>query len=510
MELLHALFMTLYTFVLVMVSVYGFHRWALVFLYYRHRHRHTEPKERFDPLPRVTVQLPMYNEKYVARRIIAETCHIDYPRDRLQIQVLDDSTDETVDIARAAVDAAEAKGFDIEYIHRDDREGFKAGALANGLETATGQFVTIFDADFIPEPSILRRSIDYFTDPKVCAVQTRWEHINRDDSILTRTQAILLDGHFVIEHTARNRSGRFMSFNGTAGTWRREAITDAGGWQHDTLTEDMDLSYRAQLRGWEFVFLPTLTAPAELPTDMAAFKAQQHRWTKGGTQTAMKLLPRIWLSKVALKAKIDATFHLTCFSVHLYMVLLVLMLFPAMYLRSVPLEAGTAWRTLFDLSIFSLATLSAGTFYVCSQFELFGTWRDALKYLPLLMALGIGMCLSNAKAVLEALRGKESPFVRTPKLAGRANYDESPSATKPRKRKLDLMPYLELAMGLYMAVCTVAAATSVRSLFGAPFLMLFTVGFFYVSLLSFQGQRVRRRAPAADDAEAVPDEIRAE
>ncbi len=485
--------MTLYTVVLVAVSIFGFHRWSLVYLYYRHRNRPSVPRNNFDELPLVTVQLPMYNEKYVARRIIEEACKIDYPRQKMQIQVLDDSTDETVVIATAAVEKARAAGVDIQYIHRGNRTGFKAGALANGLTSATGEFVTIFDADFIPEPSILRRSIHYFTDPKVCVVQTRWEHLNRKDSLLTRGQAIFLDGHFVIEHVARNRSGRFMSFNGTAGTWRREAIADAGGWQHDTLTEDMDLSYRAQLRGWTFIFLPELGAPAELPPDINAFKAQQHRWTKGGTQTALKLLPRIWMSNAPLKAKIEATFHLTSFTVHLYMAILVMMLFPAMFIQSVPLADGTPWRMMFDISIFSLATLSASTFYVCSQQELFGSWRTTLKYLPFLMALGVGMCVSNTKAVLEALFGRQSEFVRTPKVGEGVDIyaTDEPSSTA---RKFDIVPWLELLFAIYLTVCTVFSLLDARSLMGAPFLVIFTVGFYYVSILSFRMQWLRRRA----------------
>ncbi|KKL12963.1 hypothetical protein LCGC14_2530510, partial [marine sediment metagenome] len=282
-------------------------------------------------------------------------------------------------IARAAAD-----GFDIEYIHRDNRDGYKAGALANGLKTATGEYVAIFDADFLPEPDFLIRSMDYFTDPQVCAVQTRWEHINRDDSLLTRAQAIWLDGHFAIEHVARNRSGRFMAFNGTAGTWRKAAIDDAGGWQHDTLTEDMDLSYRAQLRGWKFVFLPEQTTPAELPSEMSAFKAQQFRWTKGGTQTAMKMLPRIMLSNAPLKAKVDAFLHLTCFSVHGYVVLLTLLLYPTMLIRYLSGTDPVTWRIALDMGVFTLATISASVFYVASQYELFRDWRTVLKYLPFL------------------------------------------------------------------------------------------------------------------------------
>ncbi len=512
MPLLRTVFITVYTFVLVMVAVYGLHRWVLVTLYYRCRNRESKPMGRFDELPSVTVQLPMYNEKYVAERIIERTCEIDYPPEKLQIQVLDDSVDETVEIASAAVAEARRRGHDIEYIHREDRVGYKAGALENGLKTATGEFIAIFDADFMPEPHCVRRSIDYFTDPKVCVVQSRWEHINREDSMLTRGQAILLDGHFIIEHVARNRSGRFMSFNGTAGMWRREAIADAGGWQHDTLTEDMDLSYRAQLRGWKFIFLPELTAPAELPPDMAAFKAQQHRWTKGGTQTALKLLPRIWLSKAPLKAKIEATFHLTSFTIHLYMLVLILMLFPAMYLQAMPLEQGSGWRVLFDLSIFTLATVSAGTFYVCGQIELFRTWRDALKYLPFIMALGVGMCLSNAKAVLEALFHRESEFVRTPKFgAGDADYQRHKLGARRRKKKFKLLPCVELLFSVYMGVCAVLCVTDKRTLLGAPFLAICAVGFGYVSLLTFHGQYARRRVlPQAKPADPATEEVRSE
>ena len=321
-------FMTLYTLVLVLVSMYGLHRYAIVFLYYRHRKNAPRPAGQWQELPIVTVQLPMFNERNVATRIIEKACLIDYPKDRLQIQVLDDSTDDTVQIAQAAVEAARAKGFDIEYVHREDRSGYKAGALCNAMATLKGEFITIFDADFIPDPQILRRSIPFFTDPKVCVVQTRWDHINRNESILTRSQAIFLDGHFAIEHVARNRSDRFMSFNGTAGTWRRAAIDDAGGWHHDTLTEDLDLSYRAQLRGWRFVFLPDLTAPAELPPEIVSFKQQQHRWTKGQVQTAVKLLPALLRAPLPWWVKVESLFHLTCTVVYIPAVILSLVLFP--------------------------------------------------------------------------------------------------------------------------------------------------------------------------------------
>ncbi len=496
--LINAIFISIYTFALVMVSFYGLHRYVLVFLYYRHRHNAPKPAGHFETLPRITVQLPMYNERFVARRIIEKTCLIDYPRDRFQIQVLDDSTDDTQQIALETVRRAQADGFDVEYIHRNDRTGFKAGALANGMNTSTGEFITIFDADFVPHPEILKKSVDYFTDPKVCVVQTRWDHLNRDDSMLTRSQAIFLDGHFAIEHVARNRSQRFMSFNGTAGTWRRAAIDDAGGWQHDTLTEDLDLSYRAQLKGWKFVFLPDLIAPAELPPEMMAFKAQQFRWTKGGAQTALKLLPKVLLSKAPLKVKVEAFFHLTCFTMHLYMLVLVLLLFPALYLQTSPLGDGSIWRTVFDISVFALATMSAGVFYIASQVELLRDWRFTLRYMPVLMAIGIGLSVSNAKAVIEALLGKQSEFVRTPKYGGAAMPVASAIKQIGRKKsKLNALPYIEFAFGIYMCLCIICSLVQGRALLSTPFLVMFAFGFFYVSLMTFHAQRVTRRMEQA-------------
>ena len=509
-ELGQTVLITVYTFSLVMVSIYGLHRYVIVWLYYRNRKKAIKPAGHFDELPRVTVQLPMYNERLVARRIIEKACEIDYPGDKLQIQVIDDSTDDTVDIARQAVAEARAKGFDIEYVHRDNREGYKAGALANGLKTATGEFVTIFDADFVPEPSILQRSVHYFTDPKICVVQTRWDHINREDSMLTRSQAIFLDAHFAIEHVARNRSERFMSFNGTAGTWRRTAIEDAGGWHHDTLTEDLDLSYRAQLKGWKFVFLPDLTAPAELPPIMSAFKAQQFRWTKGGTQNALKLLPRVWLSKAPLKVKIEAFFHLTGFTLHLYMAMLVLFMFPAMYIQCIPLESGSVWRGMFDMTVFSLATMSAAVFYTASQVELAKDWRVVVKYMPFMMALGIGLCVSNTKGVIEAFIGKKSSFVRTPKYADHQRDTAMVECVSPRKHKWNWVPYVEFLLGLYMATSLVISLTSWGTMTLAPFLMIFTFGFFYVSVMSFHCERVTRNAetpnkPMPAESRVAPD-----
>jgi len=360
-EIVKVVLLAVYVTVLFMVALYGFHRYMLVYLYIKHRHNIYQPKGKFASLPRITIQLPMFNEDVVAERVIRHTCQIDYPLDRLEIQVLDDSTDGSADIARKACEEWAAKGYPIKYIHRENRVGYKAGALAHAMKEATGDFIAIFDADFIPPRDILHNVVDYFSDPKIGMVQVRWDHLNRDASLLTKGQAIFLDGHFVIEHTARNRSGRFMHFNGTAGVWRRQTIDDAGGWQHDTLTEDLDLSYRAQLKGWQFLYLPQFCAPAELPPEMIGFKQQAHRWTKGSVQTAIKLLPRIMRSRqLSYRIKLEAFFHLTNTIVYPLMVVLTLMMYPIFfgYIDNVeaPLKGHTWGHFLFSLGLFILAT----------------------------------------------------------------------------------------------------------------------------------------------------------
>ena len=501
MTLFETLILGSYFFVLVILGLYGWHRYYLVYSYMKNKDRAPGPPPAWDgPLPPVTIQLPLYNEMYVADRLLQATARIEYPKELLEIQILDDSTDETSEVARLAADRLVEQGFDVKFMHRTNRSGFKAGALEAGLKVARGEFVAIFDADFIPTADFLQRTVPYFQDPKLALVQARWGHVNADYSVLTKVQAILLDAHFVLEHGGRNRAGHFFNFNGTAGIWRRKVIPEAGGWQHDTLTEDLDLSYRAQMRGWKFVFLRDVTAPAELPPEMRAFKAQQFRWTKGGAQVALKLLPKVLLSKAPLKVKVEAFFHLTCFMLHLFMLGLVLMIYPAMYLQSVPLESGTVWRGMFDLGIFTLATLSASVFYVASQYVLFQDWRTAVKYLPVLMAIGVGLCVSNTKAILEALLGKSSEFVRTPKYGDGTLALNGPGYV--RKRKRDFLPYIEFALGLYMAACAVLSMLDTKSFMAAPFLVIFSFGFFYVSVLSFQAQRACRLAAQAQ-SEAV-------
>ncbi len=487
------------------LAVYGIHRYSLVYLYYKNRRKTARKTAAFlpDRRPFVTIQLPMYNEQFVAKRVIETACRIRYPRDRLEIQVLDDSTDETVEIARATCEEMQAKGYPVAFIHRDNREGYKAGALEAGIAVAKGELVLIFDADFLPPEDILEHLVDHFVDPNVGMVQARWEHLNRDQSLLTKTQAILLDGHFVIEHAARNWSGRFMSFNGTAGMWRKSCIADAGGWHHDTLTEDLDLSYRAQMKGWRFVYLPEITSPAELPPEMNGFKSQQHRWAKGGAQTCRKLLPAILRSRLSWRIKVEAFFHLTSCVSYFLILILTLMLLPVMYLRTQVFVGSIGFHALFDGSLILLATCSASTFYVACQRELFRTWGESLKYLPFLMAVGVGIAMNNARAAFEGFFGKASEFVRTPKF-GVENASDNQWRKKSGKQRLDtkrIQAWCELLMAVYLIGC-VAYTLYLKVWIGLFFMCLFTVGYAYVTLLTFFGQYFASRvqASAGEDA----------
>ncbi|HWQ00152.1 MAG TPA: cellulose synthase family protein [Vicinamibacterales bacterium] len=477
------LVLILYFFILSILTVYGWHRYYLVYLYSRHRDSAAPPPPPApDPPPVVTVQLPIYNEMYVAERLIEAVCRLDYPADRLEIQVLDDSTDETQAIAELAARRAAQRGLDVKYFHRADRRGFKAGALEAGLRRARGELIAIFDADFVPPPDFLRRTVGYFTDPAVGMVQARWGHINEGYSLLTRIQAILLDGHFVLEHGGRNRAGCFFNFNGTAGVWRRAAIDDAGGWEHDTLTEDLDLSYRAQLRGWKFLFVPDVVVPAEVPVEMNSFKSQQHRWAKGSIQTCRKLLPRILASDLPLPVKAEAFFHLTANFNYVLMVVLSLLMFPAMYVRY---NMGWTEMLLIDVPLFLAATLSVANFYAVSQRELYPDWRTRLKYLPFLMAIGIGLAINNSRAVFEALFDVDGEFARTPKYGIERTGDDW--IGKKYRQSMAVQPLVELAFGLYFTGAVVYAATN--GIYGTlPFLVLFQAGFLYTGLLSIVQQ----------------------
>ncbi|MFH0963267.1 MAG: cellulose synthase family protein [Planctomycetota bacterium] len=477
-----SVFFVFYLWVVVMVVIYGLHRYVLVMLYWRHRRSAGEPDKRLDPLPPVTIQLPVYNEMFVVRRLIEAACRIRYPSELLEIQVLDDSTDETADIVRTCVQDMRSRGLDIRLIHREDRTGYKAGALQVGLKEARGEFIALFDADFIPAPEFLERTIHHFAEPSVGMVQVRWGHMNEDQSLLTKGQAIFLDGHFVVEHLARSRSGRFINFNGTAGIWRRRAIESSGEWEHDTLTEDLDLSYRAQLGGWKFVYLPEVVCPAELPAEMNAFKGQQHRWTKGAVQTAKKILPKVLASDLPWWVKLEAVFHLTCSTVYVYVFLMTLALWPAIVCRFES-NVWSGWYGVLaiDVPLFVLASLSASVFYVVAQRGVKRTWWKTLAYLPFLMCLGIGLSLVNAKGVAEGLLGHRSAFERTPKYGG--GREEVRARMAKYRGKVTYLPFLELALACYVA-WTIWWAFTLGYYSSIPFLLLFALGYLYVGVLS--------------------------
>jgi cellulose synthase/poly-beta-1,6-N-acetylglucosamine synthase-like glycosyltransferase len=486
--------LTPYFIVMIILAFYGIHRYQLVWLYYRNKKKAakwSESPARFaeGELPFVTIQLPIFNEQFVIGRLIDACCRLDYPRDRFEIQVLDDSTDETQMVA-AQIVARYAGGFagmepqPIVYIHRENRFGFKAGALDAGLNSARGEFVAIFDADFVPPRDWVMKVIHHFAEPEIGMVQTRWTHLNRNYSFLTQVEAILLDGHFVLEHGGRSRAGVFFNFNGTAGMWRRKIIGEAGGWQHDTLTEDTDLSYRAQLIGWKFKYLQDVECPAELPIEMTAFKTQQARWAKGLIQTGKKILPRILKSDAPFHTKLEAWYHLTANLSYPLMIVLSTLLLPAMIIRS---YQGWIQMMLIDFPLFMASTMSVSSFYLVSQKELFPRrWYRTFIYLPCLMALGVGLTVTNTKAVMEALFGIKSAFARTPKFAVKKKGEKS-QATKYRKR-LGFIPIIELAIGTYFAF-TVWYACTTENYFTVPFLLLFVFGYWYTGFLSlFQGR----------------------
>src|SRR4051794_19021115 len=481
-----------YFFVVIVLAIYGWHRYYLVYLYMSNRDKEPQQGPALDPLPVVTIQLPLYNEMYVAERLIDAVCAIDYPRELLEIQVLDDSTDETRNIADLAVRRYAAQGTDIKYIHRTDRTGYKAGALEAGLKVSRGEFVGIFDADFIPTADFLVKLLPHFRDPKVGMVQARWGHINQDYSLLTKIQAILLDGHFILEHGGRNRGGRFFNFNGTAGVWRRTAIDEAGGWQHDTLTEDLDLSYRAQLAGWQFVFVPGVIAPAEVPVEMNAFKSQQHRWAKGSIQTCRKLLPRILRSNLPFGVKAEAFFHLTANFNYILMCVLSVLMFPSMVIRY---NMGWYEMILIDVPLFFAATFSFCNFYMVCQREIHTDWLARLKYVPFLMSVGIGLSVNNTRAVFEALLGHKGEFTRTPKYRIEAAADEW--VGKKYRQSVAVQPLVELMLGLYFTATVFYALAN--GIYGTlPFLVLFQVGFLYTGLLSLVQQYAGSEVVAPD------------
>jgi cellulose synthase/poly-beta-1,6-N-acetylglucosamine synthase-like glycosyltransferase len=467
--------------ILSTLAVYGAYRIKQVVDFWRYRKFVPRPSGRFteDELPTITVQLPLFNELYVVERLVQAVAAIDYPREKLEIQILDDSTDETVKVAEAVVAKYAAQGFDIHYIHRADRTGFKAGALENGNKSAKGELLAIFDADFVPKPDCLRKLVDFFTDPLVGCAQMRWSHINGSYNLLTRLQTIMLDGHFVVEQTTRNRTGGFFNFNGTAGIWRRHAIEMSGGWQHDTLTEDTDLSFRAQLMGWKFVYLLDEEAPAEIPVEINAFKAQQRRWAKGVMQVGLKLYPRIWLAPLPFRVKLEMFFRLTGNVSYPLMIIASFLQFPLLLVRY---NQPFYHLMILDLPLLIFSSISVVMFYGSAVWYLDKKRTPRLLHLPLVMGLGIGLAFSNARAVLEALIGVKSEFVRTPKYRVE-DADDATWKRKKYKRKRGLLPLLELGFAVYFLLAIIYSAR--LHMWGTiPFLLLFFFGFGYMGLMS--------------------------
>jgi cellulose synthase/poly-beta-1,6-N-acetylglucosamine synthase-like glycosyltransferase len=465
---------------LSILFVFGLHGFIMIYYYNKYKNVKHKQNPESKPHSMVTIQLPLYNELYVVERLIETVCEIDYPKELLEIQVLDDSTDETVNISAAMVAKKKAEGFDICHIRRGSREGYKAGALKEGLRIAKGEFVAIFDADFIPQKEFLKKTLSFFSDDKVGMVQTRWEHLNGDYSMLTKAQALALDGHFVIEQTVRNKAGFFINFNGTGGVWRKSCIVDAGNWHADTLAEDLDLSYRAQLNGWRFVYLKDFTSPAELPNEISALKTQQFRWTKGHIETAKKILPLVWKSSVPLRVKLQATVHLTSNLVFPFILLAAILNVPLIFIKN----SGSHEAYFAVMSIFVLAFVSSFMFYLYSQRDIRTDWRKKIVLFPLFMAGSMGFAVNNSRAVIEGLLSRKSEFVRTPKF----NEKDGNSAAAGKKygnRKLGLSVYVELMMAVYclIGICSSLYFLEIAAL---PFQILFFSGFAFVSLTSIK------------------------
>ena len=465
---------------LSILFLFGLHGFVMMYYHRKYGHKNPVPDSEFKPDKLVTIQLPLYNEMYVIERLINSVCEIDYPKDKMEIQVLDDSTDETTSIVAKIVDEKKKLGFDISHIRRGSREGYKAGALKEGMKIAKGEFIAIFDADFIPQKEFLKKTLSYFTDDKVGMVQSRWEHLNGDYSIITKAQALALDGHFVIEQTVRNKSGFFINFNGTGGVWRKKCIEDAGNWHADTLTEDLDLSYRAQLIGWRFVFLKDFTSPAELPSEINALKAQQFRWTKGAVETAKKILPLVWKSKVPLRVKLQSTFHLTNNLVFPFILLAAILNVPLIFIKN----SGAHEIYFAIMSLFVLAFVSSFLFYLYSQKDIHTDWRKRIVLFPLFMAGSMGLAVNNSRAVFEGLMNRKSEFVRTPKFKQESEKDTF-IGNKYLNKKLGLSVFVEAVLAVY---CFIGVLSSIyfMELASIPFQVLFTLGFSFIAYTSIK------------------------
>lgn len=424
MEVLYYTIIIIYSLILIYILLYNLIQLELLVTYRKHKNQTLKAVCQKSPSilrehPAVTIQLPMFNEKYVAERLIDNICALEYPKEKLEIQILDDSTDETIEISRRKVREYQQEGFNIKLVQRTDRIGYKAGALQHGLQSAKGEFIVIFDADFLPLPDFLYQTIPYFQDQNVGVVQTRWEHINQDHSLITEVQAFQLNVHFTIEQTARCHGNYMLQFNGTAGIWRKSTILDAGGWQADTLTEDLDLSYRAQLKGWKILYREDIGSPAELPAEISSYKSQQFRWMKGGAETARKLIPVIWKSDLTFWKKIHASAHLTASTIFLLVFSMAVLSVPMIWAIS-GLGINMMYYLVFVIGIiaiaFSFFQANVGNPYNNSRISFTRkVWKFTLLF-PVFMALSMGLSLHNSLAVIQGYRGKKSPFIRTPKF----------------------------------------------------------------------------------------------
>jgi cellulose synthase/poly-beta-1,6-N-acetylglucosamine synthase-like glycosyltransferase len=484
--MIHALLCVLYFAVLLCLSAYGVHRLHLVYLCAKHRKgiavAQQAPPIAEGDLPVVTIQLPLFNESTVAARLLDAVAAIDYPRHLLEIQVLDDSTDETRALVRAHVEGLRERGVDAVYIHRVDRSGYKAGALDNGLKVAKGSLIAVFDADFIPPAHFLRAVVAHFGDPTVGMVQTRWGHINRDVSVLTQVQALMLDGHHLVENRARFGAGLLFNFSGTGGIWRRAAIEAAGGWEHDTLTEDLDLSYRAQLAGWRFIYREDVVSPSELPEDLSAVRAQQYRWAKGTVQTARKLMKRVLSSDLTLHQRVEAFFHMTPHFAYPLLLLLSVMLLPALVLMP---ATSTTMMLIVDLPLCTATTGSLLAFYMVAESAQGRPRMGAVLRLPMIIALGTGLAPHLSRAVLEGCQSMSGEFIRTPKQG----------VNKGRYRARADLPLFETALSM-LSLVSVVASLETHHYFATPFAALFTIGYAYVGVLVAREQAARRREAA--------------
>lgn len=468
------LILTLYTLLLIVLFFYSLHAFVLIYLYYKFRNRCRKEIRRLIKYPRVTVQLPIYNEKYVIHRLLKSVVEMDYPKNRLEIQVLDDSNDETSEIVARLVKEYRRRGFDIHHIQRGSRAGYKAGALQYGLERASGEYVAIFDADFVPAANFLGELLPDFDAHDVAGVQARWGHLNHDDSVLTRAQAIGLDNHFAMEQRLRFHAGLFINFNGTCGIWRKRAIFDAGGWHSDTLAEDLDLSYRVQLQGWRIKFRDDFIVLGELPDSAESYKIQQNRWAKGTIQVARKLLPQVFKTKMRMIGKYESFVHLTC---HInFIALLGLALFSPVIVYF-KVENIVADGYFIFASFFTIGAFGYPYLYFLSQRELYPDYRKRIPFIMGVIAYSMGLSVSNSWALVEGWLNRKNVFRRTPKSGGEAKGYRSESRS--------IIPYIEILLGIYIFAALVYVIVNVQLIL-IPFLLFYSWGFLSLGFLSIK------------------------